>query len=139
MGRYAQHIVTWTDGTATTTLDMFADEPQDLLDIPAERLAAYKRMTTELLALYGARHWNNYHSMLTLSDDIGFQGIEHHESSDDRARPTSCKAKTSKWTAATCSARNVTLVEREIPPPRRSDDAQLSDADADGSPLVYEA
>lgn len=85
MGRYAQHIVTWTDGTATTTLDMFADEPQDLLDIPAERLAAYKRMTTELLALYGARHWNNYHSMLTLSDDIGFQGIEHHESSDDRA------------------------------------------------------
>ena len=85
MGRYAQHIVTWTDGTATTTLDMFADAPQDLLDIPAERLAAYKRMTTELLALYGARHWNNYHSMLTLSDDIGFQGVEHHESSDDRA------------------------------------------------------
>lgn len=84
LGRYAKHIVLWTNGTASQYLDAFADHPQDL-DFPAKLVAQYKRMTPQALALYGARHWGDYHSLLTLSDDIGFQGIEHHQSSDDRA------------------------------------------------------
>ena len=36
-------------------------------------------------ALYGGKHYRDYHFLLTLSDPIGFEGIEHHESSDDRA------------------------------------------------------
>ncbi|MEO9263485.1 MAG: M61 family peptidase, partial [Candidatus Baltobacteraceae bacterium] len=83
-GRYFKHIVLWTNGAATQYLDAFADHPQDL-DFPAKLVTAYKHMTPQALALYGARHWNDYHSLLTLSDAIGFQGIEHHESSDDRA------------------------------------------------------
>ena len=35
--------------------------------------------------MYGSRHFADYHALLTLSDAIGFQGIEHHQSSDDRA------------------------------------------------------
>jgi predicted metalloprotease with PDZ domain len=35
--------------------------------------------------MYGSRHFEDYHALLTLSDVIGFQGIEHHQSSDDRA------------------------------------------------------
>jgi predicted metalloprotease with PDZ domain len=85
MGRYYKHITTWTgaDG-ATTYLDLFADAPEDL-QIPDKILDAYKRLTPEAMALYGGRHWNVYHAELTLSDAIGFQGIEHHQSSDDRA------------------------------------------------------
>ena len=83
-GRYFKHIVLWSNGTASQYLDAFADHPQDL-DFPAKLVAAYKRMTPQALALYGARHWYDYHSLLTLSDEIGFQGIEHHQSSDDRA------------------------------------------------------
>ena len=30
-------------------------------------------MAPQALALYGSRHWNDYHSLLTLSDQIGFQ------------------------------------------------------------------
>ena len=84
MGRYVKHITTWTGGGATTYLDLFGDAPEDL-NVKDSLIDAYKRLTPEAMALYGGRHWNVYHSELTLSDAIGFEGIEHHESSDDRA------------------------------------------------------
>ena len=84
MGRYYKKVLLWHQGDAHQWLDMFADQPQDL-DVSQKVLDAYKRMTPEALALYGSRHWYNYHSLLVLSDKIGFEGIEHHQSSDDRA------------------------------------------------------
>jgi predicted metalloprotease with PDZ domain len=82
-GRYSKHIELWRQGNAYQMLDIFADKPQDL-DIPDNLIAKYERMAPEAFALYGSRHWNYYHSLLTLSDAIGFQGIEHHQSSDNR-------------------------------------------------------
>ncbi|HEY8296640.1 MAG TPA: hypothetical protein VIG32_01270 [Candidatus Baltobacteraceae bacterium] len=84
MGRFYKHVKLWQQGDAVDMLDLFADKPQDL-DIAPKVLAEYKRMPFEAFALYGGRHWNVYHSLITLSDAIGFQGIEHHQSSDDRA------------------------------------------------------
>jgi predicted metalloprotease with PDZ domain len=84
MGRYYKHLLLWKNGDATQWLDIFADKPQDL-DISPKVLNAYKRMPAQAFALYGSRHWTWYHSLLVLSDPIGFQGIEHHQSSDDRA------------------------------------------------------
>ncbi len=84
MGRYYKHVLLWQNGNAAQWLDAFADRPQDL-EFPAKEVAAYKRMTPQALAMYGSRHWSQYHSLLTLSDAIGFQGIEHHQSSDNRA------------------------------------------------------
>ncbi|MDE1887901.1 MAG: M61 family metallopeptidase [Gammaproteobacteria bacterium] len=83
-GIYYKHIELWRKGDAYQMLDIFADKPQDL-DIPKSLIAEYRQMTPEALALYGARHWNVYHTLLALSDAVGFQGIEHHQSSDDRA------------------------------------------------------
>ncbi len=84
MGRYYKHVLLWRSGDSAQWLDAFADKPQDL-DFPSKLLQAYQRMTPQALALYGSRHWHDYHSLLTLSDAIGFQGIEHHQSSDNRA------------------------------------------------------
>ncbi|MDQ2681012.1 MAG: M61 family peptidase [Candidatus Eremiobacteraeota bacterium] len=84
MGRFYKHYKLWQQGSAVQMLDIFADKPQDL-DIDAKTIAEYKRMPAEAFALYGGRHWDVYHSLLTLSDAIGFQGIEHHQSSDDRS------------------------------------------------------
>ncbi len=86
MGRFAKHLRLWQQpgGDATVDFDIFADKPQGL-DIPADVVTQYKRIVPEALALYGARHWQHYHALLTLSDAIGFQGIEHHQSSDNRA------------------------------------------------------
>jgi predicted metalloprotease with PDZ domain len=83
-GRYYRHILSWSGDGTHTYIDLFADHPEDL-DLPKAELAAYKRMTAEAIALYGGHHWNVYHSELTLSDLIPGQGIEHHQSSDDRS------------------------------------------------------
>ena len=83
-GRYYRHIELWRQGDAYQMLDVFADKPQDL-DFPPELIGKYQRLAPEALALYGSRHWQDYHSLLALSDAVGFQGIEHHQSSDDRA------------------------------------------------------
>jgi predicted metalloprotease with PDZ domain len=35
-------------------------------------------------ALFGSRHYRDYHFLVALSDDIAHFGLEHHESSDDQ-------------------------------------------------------
>ena len=87
IGRFVKHITTWTGDGTNTYLDLFADAPEDL-KVDDKVIDAYKHLTPEAIALYGGRHWNVYHAELTLSDAIGFQGIEHHQSSDDRADDT---------------------------------------------------
>ncbi|MBV8373372.1 MAG: M61 family peptidase [Candidatus Eremiobacteraeota bacterium] len=84
LGRYAKKWDLWKEGAAFVQLDAFADDPQDL-DIPESLLKAYQRLPDEAFALYGSRHFADYHALLTLSDELGFQGIEHHQSSDNRA------------------------------------------------------
>lgn len=83
-GRYVRKWDLWRDGSAFVQLDAFADYPQDL-DIPTSLLNAYRRVPGEAFAMYGSRHFVDYHALLTLSEPIGFQGIEHHQSSDNRA------------------------------------------------------
>jgi len=84
MGRYVRKWELWREGAAFVEFDAFADYPQNL-DIPESLLRAYKRVPAEAFAMYGSRHFEDYHALLTLSDTIDFQGIEHHQSSDDRA------------------------------------------------------
>jgi predicted metalloprotease with PDZ domain len=84
MGRYVRKWDLWREGSSFVQFDAFADYPQDL-EIPGSLLHAYERVPAEAFAMYGSRHFDDYHAMLTLSDAIGFQGIEHHQSSDDRA------------------------------------------------------
>ena len=84
MGRYVSKWDLWRQGAAFVELDTFADHPQDL-DIPTSLLSAYRRVPAETFAMYGSRHFIDYHALLTLSDAVGFEGIEHHQSSDNRA------------------------------------------------------
>jgi predicted metalloprotease with PDZ domain len=51
----------------------------------AKFLAGIKHLVDEGPALYGGKHYRDYHFLLSLSDAIGFEGIEHHESSDNRS------------------------------------------------------
>jgi predicted metalloprotease with PDZ domain len=84
IGRYYKKVLLWQQGDTHMWLDMFADAPQEL-DAPAKLLDAYKRVAPEALALYGSRHWYQYHALLALSNGITFEGVEHHQSSDNRA------------------------------------------------------
>jgi predicted metalloprotease with PDZ domain len=64
-------------------LDMAADSEAALAAKP-EVLDGYRRLVAEAIALYGARHYERYRFLLTLSDHTAHFGLEHHQSSDDR-------------------------------------------------------
>lgn len=64
-------------------LQIVADDA-DALEIKPEDIRHYTRLVHEANALFGARHYRNYHFLLTLSDHVDHFGLEHHESSDDR-------------------------------------------------------
>ena len=64
-------------------LDLVADSEEAL-----EISDANKKQMTNLVAesgkLFGARHYRDYHFLLTLSDHVAHFGLEHHESNDSR-------------------------------------------------------
>ena len=64
-------------------LDMAADSPEALA-IPDDQVTKLRRLMNEAYALFGARHFREYHFLLTLSDHVAHFGLEHHESSDNR-------------------------------------------------------
>ncbi|MDB5043353.1 MAG: family peptidase [Candidatus Eremiobacteraeota bacterium] len=67
---------------APVTLAAFADTPEQLAagDATVEKLRA---LVTQMHALYRHRHWNHYTFLLTVSDVMPGQGVEHHQSSDN--------------------------------------------------------
>lgn len=70
------------DETPTHVIDMVA-ESDAALQITDKDLASYKQLVAETGKLFGARHYEKYHFLLTLSDETAHHGLEHHESSDN--------------------------------------------------------
>ena len=70
--------------TPVHVMDVVADEEADL-GMKPEDLAAYQKLVAETGALFGARHYREYHFLYTLSDQVGGHGLEHHESNDSVA------------------------------------------------------
>ena len=62
-------------------MDVVADAEPDLA-MTSQDVAAYQKLVAETGALFGARHYRQYHFLLTLSDQVGGHGLEHHESND---------------------------------------------------------
>lgn len=64
-------------------LDIAADTPGDL-NVPPEVWDHYKQLVVQAGALFGARHYRDYHFLFSLSDYVAHFGLEHHESNDSR-------------------------------------------------------
>jgi predicted metalloprotease with PDZ domain len=62
-------------------MDVIADAETDLAFKP-EEISVYQKLVAETGALFGARHYRDYHFLYTLSDQVGGHGLEHHESND---------------------------------------------------------
>jgi len=82
-GRYVRHETLLEEAGAGNEIHIFAAAPEDL-DFEPGLIAKLKNLVVQADDLYGARHWTHYHFLLTLSDTIAPEGIEHHESSDNR-------------------------------------------------------
>ena len=64
-------------------LDVAADSPA-ALNAPEELWEHYRSLVKQAGILFGARHYSDYHFLLTLSDHVAHFGLEHHESNDSR-------------------------------------------------------
>ncbi|MGN6848195.1 MAG: M61 family metallopeptidase [Sphingomicrobium sp.] len=67
------------------TLDVIADNEQELAAKP-EMIAAHQRLVQQAVKAFGAQHYDHYNFLLTISDYLGGQGLEHHRSSEDGTR-----------------------------------------------------
>ena len=63
-------------------LEVMSDS-EKALEAPAAFLTHVTRLHEDVENLTGSRHYNSYRWLLTLSDEGGFEGLEHHESSED--------------------------------------------------------
>jgi predicted metalloprotease with PDZ domain len=64
------------------TLDVIADNEAELAAKP-EMIAAHQRLVQQAVKAFGAQHYDHYDFLLTISDYLGGQGLEHHRSSED--------------------------------------------------------
>ncbi len=63
-------------------MDLFADRPELLAATPAE-VTAHRNMIQQAYRLFGARHYDHYDFLVSLSDTLPISGLEHHRSSFD--------------------------------------------------------
>lgn len=85
-GKYFRELdLTPGDSPVHRYLDMVGDNAA-ALDISDAQAAGYRRLVEQAQALFQSHHYDNYHFLLTLSDYVSVGGLEHHQSSDDRAR-----------------------------------------------------
>jgi predicted metalloprotease with PDZ domain len=85
-GKYFREIdVTPPRSPVHRYLDMVGDDAA-ALDISDAQIADFRRLVEQAQALFHSHHYGDYHFLLTLSDYTSKGGLEHHQSSDDRAR-----------------------------------------------------
>jgi predicted metalloprotease with PDZ domain len=85
-GEYFREIdVTPPASAVHRYLDLVGDDAA-AVDISAAQIAEYRRLVEQEQELFHSHHYDDYHFLLTLSDYTSKGGLEHHRSSDDRAR-----------------------------------------------------
>jgi predicted metalloprotease with PDZ domain len=60
-----------------------AGETADSIKYTPETLAWWKNLVTQANLAFGGHHYRKYRFLLTVSDEGGDEGLEHHESSED--------------------------------------------------------
>jgi predicted metalloprotease with PDZ domain len=81
-GRYGK-VVPLTD---RVNLNLFADDPAELAATP-EQIAAHQRLVDQAAKTFGAQHYDHYAFLLSITDQLGGIGLEHHRSSENGVRP----------------------------------------------------
>ena len=74
-----------TDADNRVYLDVFADTPAELAMTP-EQLQVHKNMVEQAKKLFASHHYDHYDFLFSLSDTVGGEGLEHHQSSEDGTR-----------------------------------------------------
>ena len=81
-GEYYRRVDLSTGPDNQVFLDVFADQAKDL-DITPEELDAHKSLAEQAQQLFHSHHYSHYDFLFWVSDTLGEQGLEHHQSSED--------------------------------------------------------
>jgi predicted metalloprotease with PDZ domain len=85
-GRNFRKIDLDPGGRSRVTLNVMADEPE-FLDASPKVLQIHRELVKQADKLFGARHFDHYDFLLSLSDRLSSKGIEHQRSSDNGTGP----------------------------------------------------
>ncbi len=81
-GRYFKQVDLNPGGKVPVHLDVVADAPKYLQITPAQ-LKAHRALVSQATTLFGSHHYDHYDFLLSLSDHLGGNGLEHHQSSEN--------------------------------------------------------
>ena len=82
VGKFFKRVPLSDETGAAHEIDLFADSAE-ALEYKPETLTSWKNLIRQANLMFGARHYNSYKFLVTLSDHGGNEGLEHHESSED--------------------------------------------------------
>jgi predicted metalloprotease with PDZ domain len=63
-------------------MDIVADDPK-YLEIKPEQIKLFQNLVQQMYKMYGAHHYDHYDFLVSLSDKMSGNGLEHHRSSED--------------------------------------------------------
>ena len=81
-GQYFKRVDLNPGGDAPVHLDIVADASK-YLEITPEQLKVHRALVTQAVKLFGSHHYDHYDFLFSLSDQMGGNGTEHHQSSED--------------------------------------------------------
>ena len=81
-GQYFKRVDLNPGGETPVHLDIVADAPK-YLEMTPEQLQAHRALVTQATKLFGSHHYDHYDFLFSLSDQLGGNGTEHHQSSEN--------------------------------------------------------
>ncbi len=81
-GRHYKQIDLTPAGKRPVRLNVVADDPKQLETKP-EHIAQHKALVVQALKLFGSEHYDHYDFLLSLSDQMAGNGLEHQRSSEN--------------------------------------------------------
>ncbi len=85
-GRYFKQVDLDPGAKVPVRLNIVADDPK-YLEAKPEQIEAHRKLVDQAYKLYGARHYDHYDFLFSLSDQMGGNGLEHQRSSENGVGP----------------------------------------------------
>jgi predicted metalloprotease with PDZ domain len=81
-GKYFKRLDLDPGASTPVHMDIVADDAKDL-EVKPEQLKLFQNLVQQMYKMYGAHHYDHYDFLVSLSDKMSGNGLEHHRSSED--------------------------------------------------------
>ena len=81
-GQYFKRVDLTPAGGAPVHLDVVADAPK-FLEMTTEQIQGHRNLVRQATTLFGSHHYDHYDFLFSLSEQLGGNGLEHHQSSEN--------------------------------------------------------